>query len=89
MVIKLLEVTHGQWFYRNVIVHDLVGDIEAFKRKQELQMEIERQIEVEGERLNDQDQYLLEINLEELERSLREDRCYWLLAVRATMRAEF
>ena len=89
MVIKLLEVTHGQWFYRNVIVHDLVGDIEAFKRKQELQMEIERQIEVEGERLNDQDQYLLEINLEELERSLREDRCYWLLAVQAAMRAEF
>ena len=42
LVIKLLEVTHRQWLYRNVVVHDLVGRLEAVKRKQEPQVEIER-----------------------------------------------
>ena len=46
LVIKLLEVTHGQWLYRNVVVHDTVGGLEAVKRKQELHIEIERQIEL-------------------------------------------
>ena len=40
LVIELLEATHGQWFYRNVVVHDIVGGLEAAKRKQELQSEI-------------------------------------------------
>ena len=45
-MIKLLEATHGQWLYRNVVVHDIVGGLEAVKRKQELQSEIERQVEL-------------------------------------------
>ena len=67
LVVTLLEVTHGQWLYRNIVVHDLVGGLEAIKRKRELQVEIERQIELGGERLDDQDTCLLEINLEDLE----------------------
>ena len=47
-MVKLLEATHGQWLYRNVVVHDLVRGLEAVKRKQELQIEIERQIELGG-----------------------------------------
>ena len=46
LVIKLLEATHGQWLYRNVVVHDKVGGLEAVERKQELQNEIESQIEL-------------------------------------------
>ena len=42
LVIKLLEATHWQRLYRNIVVHDLVGGLEAIKRKQELQVEIER-----------------------------------------------
>ena len=26
LVIKLLEITHGQWLYRNVQVHDTTSD---------------------------------------------------------------
>ena len=58
LVAKLLEVTHGQWLYRNVVVHDLVGGFEAVKRKQELQVEIERRFELGGEELDEQDKYL-------------------------------
>ena len=37
---KLLEVTHGQWLYRNMLVHDIVSGLKAAGRKEELQMEI-------------------------------------------------
>ena len=30
--IKLLEATHRQWRYRIVVVHDIVGELEAVKR---------------------------------------------------------
>ena len=46
-------------------------------------MVIERQIELGGEGLYEQGKYLLEINLEDLERSSGEDHYYWLLAVQA------
>ena len=81
LVIKLLEATHGQWLYRNVAVHDVVGGSEAVKRKQELQNKIERQIELGEEGLDEQDKYLLEINLEDLEDSSGEDQYYWLLSI--------
>ena len=44
LVMKLLEVTHGQWLYRNVQVHDAVSGLKAVKIKKELQREIEHQV---------------------------------------------
>lgn len=82
-VVKILEATHGQWLYRNVVAHDLVGGLEAVKWKQELQVEIERQIELGGDGLDEQDKYILEINLEDLDRSSGEDHYYWLLEIQA------
>ena len=49
----------------------------------ELQSEMEQQIELGGEGLNEQDKYLLEINLEDLEHSSGEDQYYWLLAIQS------
>ena len=80
---KLLEVTHGQWLYRNMLVHDTVSGLKAVERKEELQKAIEEEIEVGGAGLDEQDRYLLEINLEDLETSSGEDQYYWLLAIRA------
>ena len=83
LTVRLLEATHGQWMYRNIVVHDLVEGLEATKRKQYLEMEIEHRIELGGEGLVKQDRYLLEINLEDLEKSAGEDQYYWLLAIQA------
>ena len=38
LAIKLLEATHGQWLYRNMLVHDTVNGLKAAERKEELQM---------------------------------------------------
>ena len=36
LVTKLLEITHGQWLYRNVQVHDSVSGVTASLRKEEI-----------------------------------------------------
>ena len=83
LVMKLLEITHGQWLYRNVQVHDAVSGLKAVKRKEELQREIEHQILLGGAGLDRQDRYLLEINVGDLETLSGDNHYYWLLAIRA------
>ena len=56
---------------------------EAAQRKEELQQLIEEQIEKGSEGLDEQDRYLLDINLEDLETSSGEDQYYWLVAIQA------
>lgn len=79
LVIKLLEITHGQWLYRNMQVHDTVAGIKATERKEEIQQYIEDQMEIGEEGLDEKDHFLLEINLNDLESSSGEDQHYWLL----------
>ena len=59
LAIKLLEATHGQWLYRNMIVHDTVSGLKSAEGKEEIQGEIEDQIELGGSGLYEQDRYLL------------------------------
>ena len=84
LVIKLLEVTHGQWLYRNVHVHDTASGIAATARKEEIQRFIEDQIELGEEGLDEKDHYLLEVNLKDLETTTTgEEQHYWLLQIQA------
>jgi hypothetical protein len=62
LVTRLLEVTHGQWLYRNVQVHDRISGTLATQRKKKLQMEIKRQQELGKEGLLEEDCYLAESN---------------------------
>jgi len=86
LVVKLLEVTHGQWLYRNVHVHDAVTGAAATARKEEIQQFIEDQIELGEEGLDASDYYLLEVNLEDLETTSGEEQHYWLLQIQAARR---
>ena len=83
LVIQLLEITHGQWLYRNVQVHDNVSGIVATERKEKLQEAIETQILQGGEGLAEEDKYLLDIRLDDLESTSGETQEYWLLAIQA------
>ena len=57
------------------------------RRKEEIQREIETQ-QAEGlQDLQEEDQYLLEINLDDLEHSSGERQEYWLLAITAARKA--
>lgn len=83
LVIKLLEVTHGQWLYRNIIVHDAVAGSMALIRKETILAEIEEQMERGEDGLLDEHKYLLEVNLDDLDDSDGSTQEYWLLAIRA------
>jgi hypothetical protein len=87
LVTRLLEVTHGQWLYRNVHVHDLFSGERAMNRKEALRKEIEYQIALGGDGLAEEDQYLLEINLDDLQLSSGEDQVYWLMALQTARKA--
>ena len=87
LVTRLLEVTHGQWLYRNIQVHDSVTGTIATKKKEEIQREIERQQEQGDTGLLVEDRYLMEVNLEDLETSSGERQAYWLLAIKAAREA--
>ena len=89
LVIRLLEITHGQWLYRNVMVHDnTAGDL-VTRRKEEIRRELEEQLVLGEDGLDEEDGFLLEINLDELDSSSREDQEYWLLALRAAREARY
>jgi hypothetical protein len=83
LVVKLLDVMHGQWLYQNVHVHDAISGPLAIAKKEELQKAIEDELELGGKCLAEDDMYLLEINLDDLATTSGEDQTYWLLAIRA------
>ena len=86
-IIKLLETTHGQWLYRCVQVHDRISGIQATHRKEELQMAIKAQQDMGWEGLLEEDQYLVEVNLEDLEHTSGKRHEYWLVAIQAAREA--
>ena len=55
LIIKLHEITHGQWLYRNIMVHDSTTGTLITKRKEEIQLEIETQQELVSEGLLEED----------------------------------
>jgi hypothetical protein len=88
LITRLLEITHGQWLYQNYIVHDPVSGTIATARKEELLLEIEPQHKLGEGALLEDDKYLAEVNLEEIESSLGERQHYWLLAIQTAQNAK-
>lgn len=85
---KLLECTHGQWLYLNVIAHDNECGTSRSLRKEQILTEIEAQL-VKDDPLLDEDQYLLEINIGDISNGTGEyQQEYWLLAMQAARRAK-
>ena len=78
-----MEVTHGQWLVRNFLIHDNVSGMLALERKEDLQIAIEEQQEMGLDGLAEEDRYLMEINLDDLETTSGEYQAYWLLSVKA------
>lgn len=87
-ITRLLEITHRQWIYRNLLVHDTVSGMLLTLKKEELRREIETQQELGDEGLLEEDKFLAEVNLECLETTSGEHQTYWLLAIRAARKAK-
>jgi hypothetical protein len=87
LIKQLLQVTHSQWLYRNVVVHDRTTGTLIAEHKEELLKEIDRQKDIGVDGLLQEDRYLLEINHEDWESSNGEREEYWLLAIQSARKA--
>ena len=87
LIQQLLQITHVQWIYRNVLVHDKTTGTLVTAHKEELRTEIDQQLELGTEGLLEEDHYLLELNLSDLATTNGERQEYWLLAIQAARRA--
>jgi hypothetical protein len=74
--------------YRNFIVHDPLSGIIATGKKEELILEIERQQELGDAGLLEEDKYLAEVNLGDIENTSRERLHYWILAIKTARKAK-
>jgi len=83
LILKLLETTHGQWLYCNVQIHDSVSGTQATLRKEDIQKKIEEQMELGDAGLLEEDNWMLEVNLGDLESTSGEQEQYWLMANKA------
>ena len=84
---RLLEITHRQRLYQCVQVHDKLRGTLITMRKEDLQRQIEEEIDKGWEDLLEDDKYLAEVNLEDLENTNGERQEYWLVAIRAAREA--
>jgi hypothetical protein len=76
LILKLLEATHGQWIYRNIQIHDSVAGTQANLRKEAIQREIESQMELGTAGLLEEDHWMMEVNLRDMESTTEEQKEY-------------
>ena len=62
----LLQITHGQWMYRNAVVHERMSDDLTRIEQEDILTRIEEQFNQGANDLEDEDRYLLEVDFETL-----------------------
>jgi hypothetical protein len=87
LITQLLQVTHGQWIYRCVLVHNRTAGTLVNQYKAELLEEITKQLSMGAESLMEDNKYLLECNLSNIVTTNGKQQEYWLLAIQAAQEA--
>ena len=81
------QVTHTQWIYQCVLIHDCTTGTLILAHKEDLLREIEHQLTLGPDSLAEEDRILLESNFDDLTMSTGEQQEYWLVAIRAAREA--
>jgi hypothetical protein len=87
-ITKILQITHSQWIYRNILLHDKRQGYHHHKRAEELTKEMESLADLAPEDVPEASRFLLEINFTELLELHIETQKYWVLAVDAALPAQ-
>ena len=87
LIKQLLQVTHCQWIYRCVLVHDRSTGTLVSAHNKEMLKEIEHQLVLGNKGLAEEDKFLLECNFDELVATNGEQQEYWILAIQAAREA--
>jgi hypothetical protein len=87
-ITKILQITHSQWIYRNILLHNKCQGYLHNKRTAELMKEMEALSDLAPEDVPKASRFLLEINFTELSKYHIETQKYWTLAVNAALAAQ-
>jgi hypothetical protein len=86
-VTQLLQITHAQWNYQCLLVHNCTSGMLINIHKTELLEEIANHHSLGAKNLMEYDKYLLGCNLMDLATTNGEQKEYWLLAIKAAREA--
>ncbi len=81
------QVTHTQWIYCCMLVHDRTTGIMILAHQADLLKEIEHQLTLGPKGLAEEDQFLLECNFNNITSTTGELQGYWLLGIQAAREA--
>jgi hypothetical protein len=87
LITHLLQVTHTQWIYRCVLVHERNTGVLISAHKANLLKEIEHQLAIGPEGLNEEDKFLLGCNFDDITSTTGEHQGYWLLGIQVAREA--
>ena len=85
---KILQITHAQWIFRNISLHDKTQGYLRNKKADEILQIINEFADVPPEEIPDDSRFLLEINFTDLTKSHLETQTYWILAMEAAIKAK-
>jgi len=87
LITQLLQVTHTQWIYRCMLVHDRTTGVLISAHKADLLKKIEHQLSLGPDDLTEEDRFLLECNFDNITSTSGEAQGYWLLGIQAAREA--
>jgi hypothetical protein len=76
LITQLLQVTHVQWIYQCMLLHDPMAGTIISAHKEELLKKIEHQLTIGPEGLDEEDRFLLECNFDKLATTTGEHQEY-------------
>jgi hypothetical protein len=87
-ILKILHVTHSQWIFRNISLHDKINGYLHKKKSEEIALELELLAGIAPEDVPAKSRFLFEINFSKLSKSHIESQKYWILAINAALTAQ-
>jgi hypothetical protein len=87
-ITKILQITHSQWIYQNILLHNKHQGYLHNKRSAELMKEMEALSDLAPEGVPEASRFFLKINFTELSKRHIETQKYWTLAVNAALAAQ-
>jgi hypothetical protein len=82
---KILQITHSQWIYRIISLHDRRQGYLHNKQLEDLLQEITKLSDLSPNEVPESCRFLLEVNFTDLTFSHLETRQYWTLAMNAAL----
>jgi hypothetical protein len=85
---KILQITHSQWIYCNISLHNKQQRYLRNKRSEDLLQEISELSKLSPDKVPEGSRFLLKVNFTELISSHFETQRYWTLAFNAALTAK-